>query len=458
MTLRLPNNWVPRPYQRKFWNYMEGGGKRALLVWPRRHGKDDVCLHMTAVQAIQKTATYWYMLPEAAQARKAIWTAINPHTGKDRMSEAFPPEIVAKKNDQEMFLKLVNGSTVQIVGSDNFNSLVGSPPYGVVFSEWALANPQAWAYLRPILRENGGWAIFNGTPRGRNHHAIMYEAAIRDPEWFGELLTYQDGGIFAEHAMAKEREEYEREYGYDQGKALFEQEYMCSFDAAILGAYFSAEMAKATKEGRISNVPYDPGFPVHTSWDLGNKDQTVIWLVQIIGREWRILGCIANSGMSLDYYVKELDKLDYTWGKHYIPHDGKHKRLGMIKTIEDQLYDLGLKSVTCVPSPSGSVQIGINETRKIIRKAWFDVKACGEGIEALRQYRKEYDEKNRRFNDKPLHDWCSDYADGLRTIAMGLKEGADDAFRHRPATAQSNYDGHDDGLMYRERPGTAVMR
>ena len=420
--IEIPHKWNPRKYQLPFWVAMQSGVSRAVLVWPRRHGKDDVCLHWMCVAAMQKPATYWYMLPEAAQARKAIWKAVNPHTGLKRIDEAFPTEIVAKKNDAEMYLELVNGSTVQIVGSDNYNSLVGSPPFGVVFSEWALANPDAWAYLRPILKENGGWAVFNGTPRGRNHHSTMYEAGVGDDSWFSELLTYKDANVFDEPGMKKEREEYRREHGVDQGNALFEQEYMCSFDAAIMGAYYSGEMAAALKEGRITKVAHDKGKPVHTMWDLGRSDSTVVWLFQEVGNTWNILRCIANSGVNLDYFAKELGKHDYTWGTHYIPHDGAHERIGMAKSIDGQLRDLIAGKVVVVPSPPGSRQVGINEVRKRIGMCAFDIEGCGTGLEALRMYRKGWDDKNKRFRDTPLHDWSSDYADSFRCGVMGFKE------------------------------------
>lgn len=401
---------------------MEQGGKRAVLVWPRRHGKDDVCLHYLATAALQKAATYWYMLPEAAQARKAIWKAINPHTGIKRIDEAFPPAIVAKKNDQEMYIELINGASIQIVGSDNYNSLVGSPPLGVVFSEWALANPNAWAYLRPILRENGGWAVFNGTPRGRNHHSKMFEAGLTDDEWFSERLTFEDADVFTNEQMDKERKEYIREHGIDQGVALFEQEYLCSFDAAILGAYYSGEMAKALKGGRITKVPHDNGKVVHTMWDLGRSDRTVVWFFQIVGTTWHIIGCLASSGVNIDWFITEMDKKNWNWGTDYIPHDGSHERLGMDKSIDGQMRDLGRKDVVVVKSPPGSVQVGINEVRKQLNLCWFDEDECKMGLEAMRMYRKGWDDTNKVFRDKPLHDWTSDYADAFRTGVMGYQE------------------------------------
>ena len=182
LRIRLPfNNWQPRLYQKKLWTHLENGGQRAVAVWHRRSGKDEVALHWTACAMHRRIGTYWHMLPEASQARKAIWEAINPHTGKRRIDEAFPPAVRSTTRDNEMFIRIRPGSTWQVIGSDNYNSLVGSPPVGVVFSEWALADPQAWAYVRPILRENGGWAVFIYTPRGRNHGATFYEGHQGDP-------------------------------------------------------------------------------------------------------------------------------------------------------------------------------------------------------------------------------------------------------------------------------------
>src|ERR1700748_3432508 len=176
--IRLPHSgWQPRAHQRELWAFLENGGLRASEIWHRRSGKDDVCLHWAAIAAHQRVATYWHMLPEFGQGRKAIWTAVNPNTGRRRIDEAFPHELRANTNEQEMFIRFKCGSTWQVVGSDRFDAAVGSPPAGITFSEWALSNPAAWAYLAPILVENGGWAIFITTSRGRNHAKTMHDMA-----------------------------------------------------------------------------------------------------------------------------------------------------------------------------------------------------------------------------------------------------------------------------------------
>src|ERR1700722_8538939 len=151
--IRIPNNWAPRNYQMNVWRYLERGGKRAICVWHRRAGKDDVCLHWAAASMIDKPATYWHMLPAFSQGRKAIWTEVNPHTGKRRIDEAFPYELRVNTNESEMFIRLKNGSTWQVVGSDRYDAAGGSSPAGITFSEWALSDPSAWAYLAPIVIE-----------------------------------------------------------------------------------------------------------------------------------------------------------------------------------------------------------------------------------------------------------------------------------------------------------------
>ena len=216
-TIQLPNNWKPRNYQRPAWDYLEKGGKHAELVWHRRAGKDEVCLHRAACAAFERVANYWHMLPEAAQARKAIWSAVNPHTGKLRIDEAFPLALRESTNNTEMMIRFKNGSSWQVVGSDNFNSLVGSAPAGIVYSEWALANPTARAYLRPILLETGGWQLFITTARGRNHAYTTLKAAQKTPGAFAQILKASDTGVFTAEQLELERLAYMAEFGEDYG-------------------------------------------------------------------------------------------------------------------------------------------------------------------------------------------------------------------------------------------------
>ena len=318
MPVQIPNNWRPRKYQRGLWDYFEKGGRYAAVAWHRRAGKDDVLLNLAATWAIDDPATYWHMLPEYAQARKAIWNAVDPHTGVRRIDQAFPKEIRKRTNDQEMFIEFVTGATWQLVGSDSYDKLVGSPPKGVVASEWALGNPSAWAYLRPIIAENGGRAAFISTFRGRNHHYRMVERARTDDAWFGEVLDAKQTGVFTEEALERERREYIDDYGAEEGEALFRQEFMCDPSAAIMGAFYGAEM-RAAEDKRITFVPYDSGYPVFTGWDLGYNDQTAIWFAQqkegsvsIIDYEW-------GRNEPLATYAQRLKDKPYNYGGHFLP-------------------------------------------------------------------------------------------------------------------------------------------
>ena len=258
MKVKLPGNgWKPRKYQLPLWNYLENGGKRAVAVWHRRAGKDDCCLHRTCIAAMERPANYWHMLPEASQARKAVWDAVNPRTGKRRIDEAFPAELRVNTRDQDMSIKFINGAMWQVIGSDNYNSLVGSPPAGVVFSEWAKAKPDAWAYLRPILADNNGWAFFIYTPRGPNHGKTTYEYAKSDPEhWFAELLTVEDTDVFDQETLKREKEELCAQYGASRGEAFFMQEYYCSFTQAFTGKTVYPEF------NHKQHVSFDPLLPL----------------------------------------------------------------------------------------------------------------------------------------------------------------------------------------------------
>ena len=270
--IRIPYNWAPRDYQMNVWRYLERGGKRAICVWHRRAGKDDVCLHWAAASMVDKPATYWHMLPAFSQGRKAIWTAINPHTGKRRIDEAFPHELRVNTNESEMFIRLKNGATWQVVGSDRYDAAVGSSPAGITFSEWALSDPSAWAYLAPIVIENGGWALFITTARGRNHAKSMLDMAQTRPDWFFEVLPVNVTNAMSEAAVEQQRLEYTGIFGKEAADALIDQEYYCSFEAAILGAYWGKEMLLAEQQGRICDVPVNTDLPVHTAWDIGVDD------------------------------------------------------------------------------------------------------------------------------------------------------------------------------------------
>lgn len=414
----IPNNWTPRPYQADLWNYLYDGGKRALVFWHRRGGKDEIALHHTAVSAIRKSASYWHMLPEATQARRAIWEAVNPHTGARRINEAFPSEIIANSRDDQMFLRFKSGSGWNVVGSDNYNSLVGSPPYGVVFSEWALANPAAWAYIQPILEENGGWAAFITTPRGKNHAYSMLSMA-RQRGWFTQVLRADETGVFTDEQLKGIEQELVGMYGTDMGKAMFEQEYMCSFDAAVLGSYWGSELALADREGRIGAVGVDPALPVHTAWDLGVGSNMAIWFWQTTGGKIRLVDFYQDSDGNIEHCAAVVIAKGYRRGDDWVPHDARAKDIGTGRTRVETMIRSGLKPRLV---PDHGVDDGINAARVTLARCWFDATHCEQGLEALKAYRREWDEKLRTFRDKPVHDWASHPSDAFRYMSMAWRE------------------------------------
>lgn len=355
---------------------------------------------------MKRQASYWHMLPEYAQARKAIWDAVNPHTGKRRIDEAFPMELRASTRNQEMIIQFINGSTWQVVGSDNFNALVGSAPAGITYSEWALANPSARAYLRPIIAENNGWQIFITTPRGRNHAYNTFKSAEKDPSAFAQRLSVLDTGVIDPERLAIERQTYIDEFGEDYGLAMFEQEYLCSFDAAIMGAYYGSQVRDAEMQHRITSIEYDRDFPVHTAWDLGYSDDTSIWFYQVIAGEVRVLRYFGANGKTMDEYFDVLAGMGYKYGIHWFPHDARAKTLASGgKSIQEMAQKaLGVGNVRIVPSLS--MQDGIQAARQMFPRCWFDKDGCDDGLEALAQYQREWDDKRKAFNDRPKHDWC----------------------------------------------------
>lgn len=456
ISVQLPNmGWKPRPDQMKLWTALSAGCKRVDEVAHRRWGKDDVSLHWTAVSAHTRVGNYWHMLPEAAQARKAIWDAVNPRTGKRRIDEAFPAVLRAATREQEMFIRFKNGSTWQVLGSDNYDSLVGSPPIGCVFSEWGLARPAAWEYIRPILRENGGWAAFIWTPRGRNHATRAFEARakdvwdpIRNPlGWFCEKMPATSTPVFSPEDLKKELQEYIDEAGsVEEGTAKFNQEYLVDFDAAVPGAYFASELRKAEQDGRFVTGLYNPRLPVFTSWDLGIDDYTSIWFYQKPFKRFNFIDFFECSGLGFDqikaYGFDQIDleredrwRRHYTYIQHQLPHDVRVRELGAGgRTRRQSLNALGFRNIRAGVAQDPEERI--NASRRLIAVSWFDTDRTQAGIDHLRQYRKRWNAQLGVYVG-PLHNEHSHAADsyGEAAVNSGLRiEKIDPASPNPPPT------------------------
>lgn len=408
----IPNGWRPRGYQMPAWAEFERGKRRGVLIWHRRAGKDSFGLNFTATQAMQRVGVYWHMAPTQKQVRKIVWDNIDAQ-GRRVIDQVWPREIRSAVNAQEMKIELANGSIWQCVGSDNYDSLVGANPVGVVFSEYSLADPTAWDYLRPILTENGGWALFIFTPRGKNHGYTLYRMAQKNPDWFCQLLTVDDTRAISLSAIEEERKA-------GMSEDMIQQEFYCSFDAANPGAYYGKQMTQAWKDGRIGRVPVEPGVPCETWWDLGIDDSMSIWITQTVVREIRCVHYYENSGEGLAHYANYLDawakKHEARFARHGMPHDIEVRELGTGKSRKEVCErQLGLKPITVAPQLD--LEDGIEQVRRILGQCWFDEEQCARGISALTEYTKEWDEKQKVFAPRPLHNWASHGADAFRTLA-----------------------------------------
>ena len=426
----VPVDWRPRPYQMPLWSFLENGGKRAVAIWHRRAGKDATSLNWTVVSSLQRVGLYWHLLPTYNQGRKIVWDG---RTKEGRpFRDAFPKELIKSENNTDMKLELTNGSIWQVVGTDNVDRLVGANPVGVVFSEYSLQDPRAWDFIRPILAENGGWAVFIYTPRGKNHGLELYQMALRNPSWFCQKLDVDATGVLSPEIIQEEREA-----GMDE--SLVQQEFFCSFEAGMSGAYYGAILAKLSEQARITRVPFEPRLEVVTGWDLGMDDSTTIWFAQVSRTDVRIIDYYEASGEGLSHYVRILrekaDKFGYVYGKHYAPHDIEVRELGTGKSRKDIAAGLGVRFVTV---PKLELMDGIEAVRTLLPTCYFDAEKTKRGYDALLNYRKEWDESKQTWGSKPEHDWSSHGADGFRTLAVGLKKTKVE-HKRLPRQAETSY-------------------
>jgi hypothetical protein len=315
-----------------------------------------------------------------------------------------------------MKIVLTNGSIIQLVGSDNVDSLVGTNPYGVVFSEFALQDPKAYQFLRPVLVANDGFMLFISTPRGKNHLWDILQVAQKNPEWFVYIRNVSETGHISLHEIEKERAE-----GL-MSDDLIAQEYFCSFDSGVEGAYYSKYLDKMRIKGQIGNVPHEAGFKVHTAWDLGMRDSTTIIFFQTIGQTVRIIDCYENSKQGLEHYIQVINNKEYIYGKHIAPHDIKVRELGTGMTRLEKARALGISFTV---APDVSIVDGIEAVRSCLSKVWIDEVKGAPLIKALENYRQEWDQKTKIYKSQPLHNWSSHFSDSMRYLAITLPKTRD---------------------------------
>lgn len=376
----------------------------AVLVAHRRAGKTVACINDEIGKALSLTkphGRYAYVAPFLAQAKEVAWEYL----------KRFAGPALGDKNESELWVELVNGSRIRVHGADNPDRLRGAYLDGVVLDEYADMRPSVWGeVIRPMLADRQGWATFIGTPKGRNEFFQIWDHAQADRRWFSAMLKASQTKLLLQSELDDARG--------DMTPEQYEQEFECSFEAAILGAYFGKEIAEAERQGRITDVPYDEAVPVHTGWDLGIGDSTAIWFFQVVGNEIHYIDHYEAHSQKLDHYLGVLNAKPYRYGLDFLPHDAKARELISGRSRVEHLA-ISQRPVRVLPQTK--IEDGINAARLVLPRAWFDRTKCADGLEALRQYRAEFDEKTRAFKDKPRHDWASHSADGFKSTAIGYR-------------------------------------
>lgn len=398
---------IPYAPRKVFQPYHDRRQRWGVIVAHRRAGKTVACVNDLVKAAIlerKPEGRYSYVAPFYNQVKDVAWAYLKRYAG---------PVLASPPNESELRVDLLSGARVRLYGADNPDRLRGVYHDGIVLDEFADQHPAIWGeVIRPALSDRRGWATFIGTPKGRNAFYDMHKRAESDPEWFSLVLRASETGIVPQDELADAARSMTPEQ--------YAQEFECSFEAAIIGAYYGKEIAIAEREGRVSAVPYEPELPVHTAWDLGIGDSTAIWFFQVAANQIRIIDHYEAHGEPLAHYAKVIaDKGYREFGDDWVPHDARVRELGTGRTRVETLIQLGRKPRVV---PSHKIGDGINAARVTFEKCWFDGARCAAGLEALRQYRADYDEKARAFRDAPRHDWSSHTADAFRYLCMAWRE------------------------------------
>lgn len=394
-----------RPYQRRL--FLD---RKRFNCWVchRRFGKSALTLLLALhdlTRNTQRQPRYAYIAPLYRQAKAIAWDMLS------RYARVFADTEI---NQAELRVDFPNGGQMRLYGADNPDSLRGIYLDGVVFDEYAQMRPRVWhEVVRPALADREGWAIFIGTPMGKNHFYDLYQDAQEDPDWHTALYTVADTGVIPAEELASAR----RIMAPEQ----FAQEWLCSWESALVGAYYASYLETALREDRITRVPWQPSIPVHTAFDLGISDATAIWFLQPVGRMLHVIDYLEASDHGLEWYAKVLREKPYTYGRHYFPHDIEARDFSSDGRSRLAIAEsLGLRPAVVVPR--GDVADGIQAVRTLFPRFVFDQERCHDGLEALKAYRRAWDETRRTWRETPLHDWSSHGSDALRTFASAYQE------------------------------------
>lgn len=409
----ISSGYSPRVHQQ----YLHGVLNRFnVLVCHRRFGKTVFSINEMVDKGLRcdlKRPQYAYVAPTYGQAKRVAWEILKDATKNYPIYEKNEAElrIDLKRPNKDDFIRF------QLLGAENPDSIRGIYLDGVILDEYALMNPTIWgSVVRPALSDRLGWAIFIGTPKGRNHLYDRLEHAKMDTTgaWFFTILKASQTGILSKQELDQARAEMSEEE--------YEQEYECDFSASLTGAYYGKYIREAERENRITDLAHDPTRLVYTYWDLGLSDTTAIWFIQQVANFWHVIDYYEMSGEGLPYYAKYLSFKPYNYGGHILPHDGNKRNYVTeeTETYADTLRGLGLKNVEVLPRKK--TKEGIEAVRMTIPRCKFDKNKTGRGLDALKNYQKEWDANNKIYQNKPKHDWSSHGADAFRTFAMGKRD------------------------------------
>lgn len=410
--------YQPRPFQQILHNSVT---RFSVVCCHRRFGKTVMAVNHLIHHAVHcrlKNPRFAYIFPFYQQAHRVAWMYLKEYTS-GLVDMDGRPRFKIHESDPVKIELISNNALIEVLGADKPKSLKGTYLDGVVLDEYAEMRENVWGeVIRPQLSDRKGWALFVSTPHGKNSFYRLYDTAlngriqpngerIKDKNWSAFLFKASETNVI-------DTEEMESMLA-DMTPEQVEQELECNFDAAVVGSYYGTLLRELEKQKRFIEADiYEPQLPVHTSWDLGIGDSTAIWMFQIFGKEVRIIDYYEAHGHGLEHYVKVLQDRGYKYGNHWLPHDAKIRELGTGRTRVETLTRLGI-----VPNliPRMEVADGINAVRLTLPHCWFSAKKCEKGIEALKMYRREKDDKNNSFKDKPLHDWTSHAADAFRYLA-----------------------------------------
>lgn len=420
----LLDKFIPRPYQLPFYEAMENSGgkyRHAIVIEPRKCGKDlGIGLQYAVRTCLRKTTRVLYFLKSYTQAKEVIWDAItNEGT---RYLDTIPPEVIKRMNASELKIEFHNGSILKFGSAENYEkSIVGGNASLIIFSEYATyKNDNCYRFASPIVTSNGGQFLFISTPRGRNFFFDLYQKAQQWDDWYVLKQSVEETKHISLEDIDRERREHSEEF--------IQQEYYCSFDRGIEGSVYSNYILKLIEEGRIGNVPYDPAFPVHTAWDLGHDDQTVIiCFQQVKNNNVNVINCYANNNQPIGHYIKWIKQQEYVWGNHYAPHDIDVHDYSTGLTRLEYARQLGLNFQTrevnnklVSATPRKSIIDGIEAVRVAFNRISIDQKKCATLIKALENYHREWDDEKKKYSDTMVHNWASDYADSFRYMCLAI--------------------------------------